>query len=72
MAWTDFSRHGREEKNMQAEHAARAHQKGSWGVGRYFFQIETASGRKFEIYFDRSSQKANDRKGHWYLLHELI
>jgi hypothetical protein len=70
-AWYDFERHGRMERNMQPEHDARARLKGSWGVGRYHFQVDTKEGRQFELYFDRSPSKAGDRNGHWFLLAEL-
>ena len=71
-AWDDFARHGRFEQNMRPEHAARAVLKGSWGVGRFHFQIETREKRKFEIYYDRAPEKSADRSGHWFLLTEII
>jgi hypothetical protein len=40
--WVDFGRRGRMAQNMQPEHAARAAEKGSWGVGRYFFRVTTS------------------------------
>ena len=70
-AWRDFKRHGRMERNMQPEHDARARLKGSWGVGRFHFQVKTCEGPLFEIYFDRSPSNAGDRHGHWFLLAEL-
>ena len=70
-AWCDFKRHGRMEHNMRPEHDARARLKGSWGVGRFHFQVNTKQGFQFELYFDRSSLKAGDRNGHWFLLAEL-
>jgi hypothetical protein len=69
--WFDFERHGRMERNMQPEHDIRARLKGSWGVGRFHFQVDTKEERQFEIYFDRSPSNAGDRKGHWILLAEL-
>ncbi len=56
---------------MQPEHDARARLKGSWGVGRFHFQVKTKEERQFEIYFDRSPSNAGDRNGHWILLAEL-
>lgn len=53
---------------MSPEHAERARLKGSWGVGRYYFRIETSEGEIFEIYYDRAPEKSADRSGHWFLL----
>lgn len=69
--WRDFERHGRMERNMNPEHDARARLKGSWGVGRFHFQVETNEGRQFELYFDRSPSNVSDRNGQWILLAEL-
>jgi hypothetical protein len=69
--WFDFERHGRMTRNMQPEHDARARIKGSWGVGRFYFQIQTREGRQFVIYFDRAPSNSADRTGHWFLLAEL-
>jgi hypothetical protein len=66
----DFSRRGRSARNMQPAHQASAAQKGSWGVGRYYYCVEVEAGRIFEIYFDRAPQDAGDRKGHWFLMGE--
>jgi hypothetical protein len=71
LAWSDFDRHGRMERNMQPKHDARARLKGSWGVGRFHFQVKTEGGGHFEIYYDRSPSNASDRTGHWFLLAEL-
>ena len=71
IAWCDFERHRRMERNMQPENASRARLKGSWGVGRFHFQVKTKEERQFEIYFDRSPSNAGDRNGHWILLAEL-
>ena len=70
-SWGEFERHGRMERNMKPEHDARARLKGSWGVGRFHFQVETKEGRQFELYFDRSPANASDRNGRWILLAEL-
>lgn len=67
-AWQDFSRRGARQKNMSPEHAKRANVKGSWGVGRYYFRIETDEGETYDIYYDRSPEKPSDRSGHWFLL----
>ena len=67
----DFGRRGRMAQNMQPEHAARAAQQGSWGVGRYFFTVRTAEGRTFELYYDRAPQDVDHRQGGWVLVSEL-
>lgn len=65
--WTDYQRRGRMARNMRPEHAERALQHGSWGVGRFFFRVKTEHGRIFELYYDRAPGDADDRKGHWIL-----
>lgn len=68
----DFSRRGRQENNMSPEHTSRASITGSWGVGRYFYEVEVEGGRIFEIYYDRAPGNINDRLGHWFLLSENV
>jgi len=68
-AWQDFGRKGRMVSNMREEHARRARQRGSWGVGRFYFRIRTQEGRVFDLYYDRSPQK--QREGSWFLFREL-
>jgi hypothetical protein len=70
-AWKDFSRHGRMAQNMQPQHAQVASQRGSWGVGRFYFEVQTRAGRAFRLYYDRAPKNALDRKGQWILLAEL-
>jgi len=69
--WQDFSRHGRMAQNMQAQHLEAATKKGSWGVGRFFFDLQTDDQRFFRIYYDRAPKDALDRAGQWVLLSEL-
>ncbi len=69
--WKDFSRKDRMEKNMQPQHAISASQKGSWGVGKFYFDVQVQDGRLFRIYYDRAPKDALDRKGLWMLLAEL-
>jgi hypothetical protein len=69
--WKEFSRRGRMARNMQPQHAEAASQHGSWGVGRFFFTVETTSGRYFRIYYDRAPKDAFDREGQWILMAEL-
>jgi hypothetical protein len=68
--WKDFRRKGRMARNMIPAHADRASRTGSWGVGRFFFRVRVENGRIFDIYYDRSPQSADDRKGKWVLFSE--
>ncbi len=65
--WVDVQRRGRMDRNMSPAHLASARLKGSWGVSRYYFRIETTAERFFEIYYDRAPENCDDRKGNWYL-----
>lgn len=67
----DFTRRGRMGMNMQPQHALVASKRGSWGVGRFYFDVETDNGRCFRLYYDRAPANATDRKGQWVLLAEL-
>jgi hypothetical protein len=71
-AWTDFERRGKMKRNMQPQHAARAAGTGSWGVGRFYFRVETDKGRVFDLYFDRAPRDVDDRNGNWFLLGERV
>jgi hypothetical protein len=70
--WQDFGRRGRMARNMRPENAAKALRRGSWGVGRFYFRVATASGRYFELYYDRAPKNASDREGAWFLDRELV
>ena len=67
----DFGRRGRMALNMQPEHAARAAERGSWGVGRYTFTVRTAAGRAFELYYDRAPKGSDHPEGTWFLRYEI-
>ena len=76
--WHDFRRRGRMARNMRPEHAARAAQRGSWGVGRYYFRVRAitpataaSAGQIFELYYDRAPQDVDHRQGGWVLVSEL-
>jgi hypothetical protein len=69
--WFDYTRRGRFARNMQPQHAAVAATHGSWGVGRYYFQVRTVSGQIFELYYDRAPKGSDQRKGAWFLVSEL-
>jgi len=66
--WRDFSRTGSSAKNMRAAHAERASKKGSWGVGKIYFEILDDNNRVLEIYYDRAPKDAANRSGQWTLL----
>ena len=69
--WVDFTRRGRMARNMSTEHAAAAAKRGSWGVGRYYYRVRTASDQIFDLYYDRAVKNVDDRKGAWYLFREM-
>jgi hypothetical protein len=68
--WSDFQRRGRMARNMQPAHAQTASQRGSWGVGRFYFRVATVCGRIFDLYYDRAPRDAFNREGQWFLLGE--
>jgi hypothetical protein len=70
-AWVDTARKGRMARNMQPQHAEVASHRGSWGVGRFYFQVRVESGQLFEFYYDRAPKDADARKGTWVLVCEL-
>jgi hypothetical protein len=69
--WQDYKRRGRMARNMQPAHAAVAEQRGSWGVGRFYFRVRTSANRLFDIYYDRAPQDAGRRKGSWHIYREV-
>jgi hypothetical protein len=69
--WQDFSRRGRMARNMRPENAAKARRRGSWGVGRFYFRVETEGGRIFDLYYDRAPKNVEDRLGSWFLDREM-
>ena len=69
--WHDYRRRGRMARNMQPAHAEVAAGRGSWGVGQDYYRVRTASGRIFDLYYDRAPQDAGHRKGGWFLDREL-
>ncbi len=69
--WRDFSRKGSNSRNMKDAHLERAKNKGSLGVGRFYFRICTDKERIFEIYYDRSIKNASETGGIWVLFQEL-
>lgn len=70
--WHDYGRRGRFARNMQPQHLRVAERRGSWGVGRFFFKVETNDERVFELYYDRAPASADDRSGAWILYREWV
>lgn len=71
LEWADFTRRGKMARNMSEPHSASAAVKGSWGVGKFFFRVETSCGRVFDIYYDRAPKGSANRKGLWFIYKEL-
>jgi hypothetical protein len=69
--WHDYRRRGSMARNMRPEHAQAAARRGSWGVGQDYYRVRTASGRIFDLYYDRSPKDVDHRKGAWFLDKEL-
>jgi hypothetical protein len=70
--WTDFTRRGRMAHNMRPAHAAAAAERGSLGVGRFYFRVRTDTGQIFDLYYDREIKDVDDRLGHWFLYREML
>lgn len=70
--WRDYGRRGRMAQNMRPENLRKAAKRGSWGVGRYYFQVRVANGRLFEIYYDRAPKGQSQRQGAWFLYREIL
>jgi hypothetical protein len=70
--WRDYERRGRMASNMRPENARRARQRGSWGVGRFYFHIRFTDGREFELYYDRAPKGSDQRLGSWHLYREIL
>ena len=56
---------------MQPQHAQIAQKRGSWGVGKFFFDVQTSEEAYYRIYYDRAPKDATDREGYWILFAEL-
>lgn len=69
--WKDFTRKDKMARNMQPQHAQVAKQRGSWGVGRFYFEVQTSVDRKFRLVYDRAPKDVQHRNGSWILLAEL-
>jgi hypothetical protein len=71
-SWNDFTRRGRMARNMRPSHAAVAANRGSLGVGRFYFRVMVEGGQIFDIYYDRAPKNADHRKGQWFVNRELV
>jgi hypothetical protein len=69
--WHDYKRRGRMARNMRPKHAAKAEQRGSWGVGLDYYRVRTDTGQVFDLYYDRAPRDVDRRKGDWHLYREL-
>ena len=69
--WRDYQRKGRMGMNMRPEHLRRARERGSWGVGRFYFRVLVRGGRVYEIYFDRAAAGDDPASGGWFISRDL-
>ena len=69
--WSDFARRGRFARNMRPENQRKAVRSGSFGVGRFYYQVRTENGRIFELYYDRAPKSVDDKLGSWSLYREM-
>jgi len=70
--WHDYNRMGHMAHNMRPANMAKALRRGSWGVGRFYFRVQTENGQIFDLYYDRAPKDAGDRYGSWFLDRELV
>lgn len=70
--WRDYGRRGRMASNMRPTNIRRAKTRGSWGVGRYYFQVRTTNDREFVFYYDRAPKGRDQREGSWHLDREFL
>ena len=69
--WYDYGRSGSMAHNMRPANMAKALRRGSWGVGRFYFRVQTENGQIFDLYYDRAPKDAGDREGSWFLYREM-
>jgi hypothetical protein len=70
--WADFSRKGKNNRNMKDAHLELAKVHGSLGVGKFYFRVQTTDLRVFDLYYDRAIKNAFDSDGYWVLFQELF
>jgi hypothetical protein len=68
--WHDYRKRGKTKALYERERGSywqkKGERRGSWGVGRDYYRVRTASGEVFDIYYDRAP-KGRDRIGQWIL-----
>jgi hypothetical protein len=68
--WHDYRKRGKTKTFYEKERGSywvkSGQRRGSWGVGRDYYRVRTASGEIFDIYYDRAP-KGRDRGGQWIL-----
>jgi hypothetical protein len=69
--WQDYSRSGNMVHNMRPANMSKAINRGSWGVGRFYFRVVSRGGQIFDLYYDRAPKDVNDRTGVWFLDREM-
>lgn len=69
--WHNFNRKGRMAKNMRQSHAAVATNRGSWGVGQFYFRVRVTGELIYDIYYDRAPKDTSNRSGGWFIDKEL-
>lgn len=70
--WRDYERRGRMRMNMRPSNQAKAETRGSWGVGRFYFRVQVADGRIFDIYYDRAPKGQKQKLGSWHLYRQIL
>jgi hypothetical protein len=70
--WHDYERRGRMRMNMRPANLAKAAKRGSWGVGRFYFRVQVADGRVFDIYYDRAPKGQQQKEGSWHLYRQVL
>ncbi len=71
LEWHDYLPRGKTLARQLREHGsywvtAAEQRRGSWGVGRDYYRVQTESGETFDIYYDRKPT-GPEVKGGWYL-----
>ncbi len=70
--WRDYGRRGRMSMNMRPANLEKAAKRGSWGVGRFYFRVQVADGRVYDIYYDRAPKGQQQKEGSWHLYREVM
>ena len=74
--WHDYRMRGKTAsfylKEQGSFRAKKADRRGSWGVGRDYYRVQTESGEVFDIYYDRAPRDRGGRKGTWFLFQQIL